>query len=90
MKLPKYYLYLTDEEQHLLVQALVDLKNKLLHEGRYTDVVDEVIIKVLKNKKKKFRTSQKQKSILLVVSTFIHSKNPIINRGSSASMRLAL
>lgn len=90
MKSPKYHLYLTEKEHHLLIQALIDLKNKLLHEGRYTDVVDEVIINVLKNKKKKFRTSQKQKSILLVVSTFIYSKNPIINRGSSASMRLAL
>lgn len=53
MKSPKYHLYLTEKEHHLLIQVLVDLKNKLLNEGRYTDAVDEVIIKALKNTKKK-------------------------------------
>jgi non-homologous end joining protein Ku len=57
MKSPKYHLHLTEKEHHLLIQALIDLKNKLLNDGRYTDAVDEVIINVLKNKKKKFRTS---------------------------------
>ncbi len=57
MKSPKYHLHLTEKEHHLLIQALIDLKNKLLNDGRYTDAVDEVIIKVLKNTKKKIRTS---------------------------------
>lgn len=42
----KYYLYLSDDERSRIIQALVDLKNKLIAEGRYTDAVDEVIYKV--------------------------------------------
>ena len=42
----KYYLYLSDDERRRIIQALVDLKNKLIAEGRYTDAVDEVIYKV--------------------------------------------
>ncbi len=42
----KYYLYLSDEERSRIIQSLIELKNKLLAEGRYTDAVDEVIYKV--------------------------------------------
>lgn len=53
MRAPKYYLYLTDNEYRLVLQALISLKNSLLLEGRYTDGVDELIIKLPKAKKKK-------------------------------------
>ena len=46
MRWRKYYLYLSDDERSRIIQALVDLKNKLIAEGRYTDAVDEVIYKV--------------------------------------------
>lgn len=55
MRTPKYYLYLTDEEYRLVLQSLVSLKNNLIREGRYTDAVDEFIIKLSKAKKKKVR-----------------------------------
>ena len=55
MRTPKYYLYLTDEEYSLVMQALDSLKNKLIREGRYTDAVDELIIKFSKAKRKKVR-----------------------------------
>ncbi len=55
MRTPKYHLYLTDEEYSLVMQALVLLKNKLIREGRYTDAVDELIIKLSKAKRKKVR-----------------------------------
>ncbi len=57
MRTPKYHLYLTDEEYSLVMQALVSLKNKLIREGRYTDAVDELIIKLSKAKRKKVRTA---------------------------------
>ena len=57
MRTPKYYLYLTDEEYSLVMQALVSMKNKLIREGRYTDAVDELIIKFSKAKRKKVRTA---------------------------------
>lgn len=53
MKTPKYYLYLTDEELRITFQALVELKNRLISEGKYTDAVDELIIKLSKAKIKK-------------------------------------
>lgn len=43
----KRYLYLNDEAFSILVQALVQFRNSLLAQGRYTDCVDELIIKVL-------------------------------------------
>ncbi len=55
MRTPKYHLYLTDKEYSLVMQALVSLKNKLIREGRYTDAVDELIIKLSKAKWKKVR-----------------------------------
>lgn len=43
----KRYLYLNDEEFGILVQALVEFRNSLITQGRYTDCVDELIVKVL-------------------------------------------
>ena len=42
----KRYLYLNDEETRLVVQSLIRFKNKLQQRGRYTDCVDELILKV--------------------------------------------
>lgn len=43
----KRYLYLSHEETRLVLQSLVRLKNKLIQEGRYTECVDEMILKVM-------------------------------------------
>ena len=40
---PKYRF--THDEVRIIVIALVELKNQLLAEGRYTDAVDELLIK---------------------------------------------
>ena len=45
MKSPKYHLYLTSKEYTQVISALVKLKNELISEGRYTDAVDELLIK---------------------------------------------
>ena len=42
MKDIKYHIYLNSEERRLLIGSLNDLRNKLIAEGRYTDLVDEV------------------------------------------------
>ena len=44
MKMQKYHLSLTDTERHIVVQCLLDLRNTF----KYTDGVDEVIIKFTK------------------------------------------
>lgn len=53
MREPKYYIYLNDDEYSLLLKALISLKNELLREGRYTDAIDELIIKLSKAKRRK-------------------------------------
>ena len=35
----------THEEVRIIVMALVELKNQLIAEGRYTDAVDDLLIK---------------------------------------------
>lgn len=40
---PKYRF--THDEIRIIVMALVELKNQLISEGRYTDAVDELLIR---------------------------------------------
>lgn len=47
MKDPAYHLYLDSHERSLLQHSLVELKNQLIQQGRYTDTVDELIFKVI-------------------------------------------
>ncbi len=49
MKEEKYHLYLDDNEYSKVIQSLVCLKNSLIEQGRYTDAVDDVIIKFSTN-----------------------------------------
>lgn len=51
----KRYLYLSENELRVLVQSLVRLKNTLIQQDRYTDCVDELIVKVLNSPVKKVR-----------------------------------
>lgn len=55
MRERKYHLYLTADEQSKVIQSLIDLKNNLIAQGRYTDAVDDVLLKVLSAKKKKLK-----------------------------------
>lgn len=55
MREKKYHLYLTADEQSKVIQSLIDLKNNLITQGRYTDAVDDVLLKVLSAKKKKLK-----------------------------------
>ena len=48
MRKQKYHLSLTDTERRLVVQCLLDLRNVLIAQGKYTDGVNEVIIKFTK------------------------------------------
>ena len=47
MREKKTHLYLDSEERRLLLHSLVELKNQLIKQGRYTDPVDELIFRVL-------------------------------------------
>lgn len=43
----KRYLYLSEAEYSILVKSLVQLKNKLIQQNRFTDCVDELLLKVI-------------------------------------------
>ena len=55
MKTEKYHIYLSTKERNEIVAFLINLKNKLIEQGRYTDAVDDVLFKVLKTKRKKIK-----------------------------------
>ena len=48
MRKRKYYLYLTAEELRYIFNALLAFRNKLITQDKYTDAVDEVMIKLQK------------------------------------------
>lgn len=52
MKEAKYHLYLNDNEYSRVIQSLISLKNSLIEQGRYTDAVDDILIKLSKARKK--------------------------------------
>ena len=56
MREKKTHLYLDGKERRLLLHSLVELRNALIREGRYTDFVDEVILKVADASLKKGKT----------------------------------
>ena len=47
MRETKYHAYLDSQERTILLQSLVELKNQLIQQGRYTDCIDELIFKVI-------------------------------------------
>ena len=59
MKNTKYHVYINSEERRLLLSSLNDLRNRLIAEGRYTDLVDEVLIKVANAKIRKIKVVSK-------------------------------
>ena len=45
LKNKKRYLYLNDTETRCILHSLIRFKNRLQQQGRYTDCVDELILK---------------------------------------------
>lgn len=55
MQKQKYYIAVDEYERRIIINSLNNLRNKLIAEGRYTDAVDELIIKFAHAPIKKFR-----------------------------------
>ncbi len=53
MKAENYHIYLDEQERFEVIQSLINLKNNLTAQGRYTDAVDDVLIKITRARKKK-------------------------------------
>ena len=56
----KYYLVLNNQERRFVIESLNQLRNKLIVDGKYTDAVDEVLLKIIGAKQKKFKVIFKE------------------------------
>ena len=54
----KYYLYLTNEERRAVISSLIELRNRVIFHGKYTDVVDELLVKFTRAKMKKIKVKE--------------------------------
>ena len=54
MKSKYFYINLTDQERADILHSLIKKRNNLIEQGKYTDLVDEVITKITKAKKRTF------------------------------------
>lgn len=55
MRNQKHYIAIDENERRIILNALNALRNKLLAQDRYTDAVDDVLIKVVNAPVKKFK-----------------------------------
>lgn len=55
MREPQDHLYISANQHSEIVKSLIRFKNKLQSEGRYTDAVDDLIIKFSSAKMKNIR-----------------------------------
>ena len=58
MREKNYYLVLDVFERQMLLNNLNDFRNKLITEGKYTDLLDEVIIKIANAKLKRIKIKE--------------------------------
>ena len=58
MKNPKYHLSLTSDEWLTVINCLIDLRNDLISRGKYTDIIDELLIKLAKAKVKRIKVKE--------------------------------
>ena len=58
MRNPKYHIYLTPDERRTIINSLIDLRNDLISRGKYTEVIDELLIKFTKAKIKNVKIKE--------------------------------
>lgn len=51
----KFHLALDDNERSMIIRSLNSFRSRLIAQGKYTDGVDDVLVKVIGAKKKKFK-----------------------------------
>lgn len=56
----KYYIARDDYERGTIINCLNEKRSRLIANGKYTDAVDEVTLKILNAKQKKFKVIYKE------------------------------
>ncbi len=60
MKEKKYYIAFDDFERRVVVNCMNEMRNKLIADGKYTDALDDVLLKVIHSKQKKIKVIYKE------------------------------
>ena len=55
MKEKKYYIGLDDFERRVIVNCMNEMRNSLIEDGKCTDALDEVLLKIIRSKQKKLK-----------------------------------
>ena len=55
MKEKKYYIVLEDFDCRVVVNCMNEMRNSLIENGKCTDALDEVLLKIIRSKQKKFK-----------------------------------
>jgi len=55
MKEKKFYIVLDDFERRVVVNCMNEMRNSLIEDGKCTDTLDEVILKIIRSKQKKLK-----------------------------------
>ena len=58
----KYYIALDDYERGVIINCLNEKRNGLITNGKCADAVDEVLLKIINAKQKKFKVIYKEAS----------------------------
>ena len=60
MKEKKFYIVLDDFERRVVVNCMNAMRNSLIEDGKCTDALDEVLLKVIRSKQKKLRVTYQE------------------------------
>ena len=60
MKEERYHIALDDYEHGIVIRSLNDEKTKLMEDGKYTDAVDDLIVKIGHAPRRKFKVVEKE------------------------------
>ena len=55
MKDKKYYIALDDFERRVVVNCMNEMRNSLIENGRCTETLDDVLLKIIRSKQKKLK-----------------------------------
>ena len=55
MKEKKYYIALEDFGRRVVINCMNEMRNSLIENGKCTDALDEVLLKIIRSKQKKLK-----------------------------------
>lgn len=59
MRNQKYYIAIDEYERRIIINSLNNLRNRLIADGRYSDAIDEILVKFFKASIKKIKVKRK-------------------------------